>query len=105
MSIWVVLFIIKQVLAATCPVTTKIIGQIINTIVLIATILFIVLVFVHTNWKMGLVAVGIFFIVPIIVPKINTDNISDAFKLYSLVGSAISPVLLVLMYLSLYNVI
>ena len=105
MELWIVLFVIKQVLAATCPGTFKIIGKAIGLIEIIATILFIILVFVHANWKLGLVAVGILFIVPVIMPRINTDNISDAFKLYSLVGSAISPILLVLMYLDLFGVI
>ena len=104
MRVWVLLFIVKQMLAATCPVTYRRIGQLVELISLIATIVFIVLVFsVTKDWKLGVGAIGIFVIVPLLMPKVRTDNISGWLRLYSLVGSVLDPILLAWMYFSLFK--
>ena len=105
MRLWAILFIIKMILNATCPVTFRKIGQIIELIELVATVVFVILVFFLTNYKVGLGAIAAFVLVAFFVPTLKTDSISDGYRLYSLIGSIISPILLILMYLDLFGVI
>lgn len=105
MRTWAILFIIKLILGATCPLTYKKIGRIVESVDIIATVVFIILVFFLTNYKVGLGAIAAFVLVAFFVPTPRTDNISDGYRLYSLIGSILSPILLVFMYLDLFGVI
>lgn len=103
---WIWLFVIEAILSSTCPVTIKNIGPIIGIVEIVAIIVFMVLTFFFAaHWWYGLVAVAIYFAVPFFTPRVDANNISDEMRIYSFIGFVVKPVLIVFMYLSLFNVI
>ena len=111
MRTWAILFIIKLILGATCPLTYKKIGRIVELVDMIATVVFVILVFFLTNYKVGLGTIAAAILVAFFVPTPDINRIDDNrmfgyyFRIYSLIGSILSPILLILMYLDLFEVI
>lgn len=106
METWIYLFIANRILAATCPYTIKGIGQILGLVSIIACIVFIVLTFFFSKaWWYGFVACAIYFVTPMLAPKVNPYSTSTALIAYSNIGSIIAPILIVLMYLNLFGVL
>ena len=106
METWIYLFIVKQILAATCPYTIKGIGQFLGLVSMVATIVFVVLTFFFAKeWWYGLIACAIYFLIPMFLPKVNPYSTNKAFILYSNIGSLAGIIIIVLMYLSLFSII
>lgn len=105
MVLWLMLFIVNRVLAGLCPYTTKL-GSVVSTIMFVATLVFIVLVFFFAHqWWYGLIAIAIFFIVPSLMPRINPHAMGDNARILSGIGSTMNNIIVVLMYLALFHVI
>lgn len=103
--IWLWLLIGDRILSSLTPFTSKF-GAIVNTIAMIAEMVFCVLCFFFAPvWWYGLVAAAIYFCVPALVPKINPSNLSKLYINISGTVSFLHPVLVALMYLSLFNVL
>lgn len=104
METWIYLFIVKQFLTSTCPYTIKGIGQILGLASMVATIVFIVLTFFFApEWWYGIISCAIYFLVPMLIPKVNPYSTNKAFIVYSNIGSLAVPIIIVLMYLSLFH--
>jgi len=104
MESWIYLFIIERVLASTCPFTIKVVGQILGLVSMIATIVFVLLTFFFApKWWYGLIACAIYFITPMLTPRIDPTSKSVSLWWYSMIGSFLNPVLIVLMYFSLFS--
>lgn len=105
MATIIVLFIIDRILAATCPLTSKV-GAIIGMFEVIATIVFIVLSFFFSpQWWYGLVFAAIYLLTPMIIPRIDANNLGAAGKLYSVIGSHVTPIITIAMFLLLFGVL
>ena len=103
MDIWIYLFISKQILTATCPFTIKTFGQMLGVVTMVATLVFVVLTFFFAQqWWYGLISCVIYIFVPMFVPKVNAYSTNKAFITYSNIGSLVAPILVVLMYISLF---
>lgn len=73
---------------------------------MIAEITFCVLCFFFAPaWWYGLIAIAIYLLAPVLVPKIDPDNLSKLYIGFSGTVSFLHPVLVALMYLSLFNVL
>jgi len=104
MESWIYLFVIERVLASTCPFTIKVVGQILGFVSMVATIAFVVLVFFFApQWWYGLIALAIYLLTPSLTPRVDPNNTSAALWWYSMVGSLLNPILVVLMYISLLS--
>ena len=103
METWLVLFIINRVLASLCPFTTKL-GNVISTITFVATLVFMVLVFFFApHWWYGLIVVGLFLLVPHLMPRINPETLNENARIISGIGSTVNNIVVVLMYLALFK--
>lgn len=103
--LWLWLLIGDRILAALTPFTSKI-GALLNTLAVISEFVFMVLVFFFApEWWYGLIGVGVFVLTPVIMPKINPDELSDGYVAVTGLLSFLHPVLVTLMYLSLFNVL
>lgn len=106
METWIYLFIIKQLLTSTCPYTIMGIGQLLDIASMFATIVFIILTFFFApHWWYGLIACAIYLVVTMIAPRVNQHSTNMVFIIYSNIGSLAVPIIIVLMYLSLFGVI
>lgn len=104
MKLWIILFVINRILSSTCPYTSKI-GKDIGIISVIVTLLFIPLSFIFAQkWWYGLIAMGIYFIFPLFIPKIQ-PYITKTGWWYSMIGSHVNIIILIFMYLSLFNIL
>ena len=58
-------------------------------------------------WRFGLIALSIYIIAPILVPKVDTTTAFEkpVARLASTAGTVVSKVLLVLMFLSLFKMV
>ena len=103
---WMWLLAIKQFLSLTCPYTSNI-GNVLNLLSLVGSVVFFVLVpFFAPHWWYLLIAIGIYLVAMLISPRIDPNAPhNDAFRAYSITGSFVEPVIVVLMYLSLFGVI
>lgn len=102
---WIWLCFIYNVIGSTCPYTSKI-GSVLGFLSLIAGIVFTVLCFfVAPSWIYGFFPIGISLIVTMLTPKIDVNNIGPIFKIYSGIFSHLLPIIMILMYLSLFDVI
>ncbi len=105
MYLWIWLYLANKLIGATCPFTSKL-GGILNMLSMIAKFVFIILAFIFApHWWYGLILLGISAFVPLLVPKINPESCGHAMHIYSGIFSHISPILVVLMYLSFFGVI
>lgn len=103
METWLVLFVINRMLASLCPFTTKL-GNVISTIAFVATLVFMVLVFFFApHWWYGLIVVGLFLLVPHLMPRINPEALNENARIISGIGSTVNNIIVVLMYLALFK--
>ena len=71
MRIIVYLFIAIRIIAATCPYTIKGIGPVLGIVSMVAEIAFIALAFFYApEWWYGIIALAIYFVIPLFVPKV-----------------------------------
>lgn len=100
-----ILWAIKAFIAVTCPFTSKI-GSALNVLAIIADVVFVVLLlFFAPHWWYALIALAITFVIMKFVPRLNPYDFGSIARLYSSIGSHISPILTVCMYLDLFHVI
>lgn len=105
MATWIWLFIVNRVLASLCPFTSKA-GAFLGWIEVVAEIVFVALTFFFADkWWYGLIALAIYFLVPVLMPRIDPNNMGTNQRILSGIGATINCVIVVLMYLSLFNVI
>lgn len=105
MELWIWLFIAYKIIGATCPFTSKI-GSVLNFFAMIASYIFMILVFFFAPcWWYGLVLVAITLVTLFVIPKINPGNCGPAMYIYSGLFSHLSPILVIFMYLSLFGII
>ena len=105
MELWLILFIVNRVLAGLCPFTTKL-GSVISTITFVATLVFMVLVFFFSpHWWYGLIVLAVFLVVPLLLPRIDPEGMSENARIMSGIGSTVNNIIVVLMYLVLFHVI
>lgn len=105
MELWIWLFIAYKIIGATCPFTSKI-GSVLIFLSMIASYIFMILVFFFApHWWYGLVLIAITLITLFAIPKINPSNCGSLMYFYSGIFSHLSPILVILMYLSLFGII
>lgn len=105
MESWIIFFVINRVLACLCPYTSKI-GSVISMFCMVATLVFIVLTFFFASqWWYGIIVIAIYMLIPVLIPKIDPNAMGTTARMLSGIGSIIADALVVLMYLSLFNVI
>lgn len=105
METWLVLFVINRVLASLCPFTTKI-GTVVSSLTFVATLVFIVLTFFFApHWWYGLIVLAVFLVVPLLLPRIDPEGMSENARIMSGIGSTVNNIIVVLMYLALFYVI
>lgn len=105
METWIWLLLLDRIIAGTCPFTSKI-GSVLNLITAVAVPVFCLLCFFFAQqWWYGLIALGLYFLVPIFIPKIDGHNVSNAYRVYSGIFSHANILVVILMYLSLFEVI
>lgn len=105
METWIWMLIVYRIFASTSPFTSKI-GAILGWITAVAVPIFCILCFFFAGaWWYGLVAWGIYFLGTLLIPKIDADNAGTALCMYSAVVSHLQPVIVLLMYLSLFKII
>lgn len=105
METWIWLLIAYRIIASTTPFTSKI-GTLFGMVNTIAVPIFCLLCFFFAaNWWYGLVALGIYMLGPLFIPKINPDNMGTTARIYSGIFSHTTPIFVVLMYLALFGVI
>jgi hypothetical protein len=103
METWLVLFVINRVLASLCPFTTKI-GSVISSLAFVATLAFIVLTFFFApHWWYGLIVLSVFLVVPLLLPRIDPEGMSENARIMSGIGSTVNNIIVVLMYLALFK--
>ena len=105
MTTIIVLFVIDRILAATCPLTSKV-GAFLGVFNMIATIVLIVLSFFFApQWWYGLVFAALYLLIPMLTPRIDAGGLGTFGRLYSSIGSHLSPIITVIMYLLLFGVL
>ena len=105
METWIWLLIAYSIIVSTTPYTSKI-GSFLGVVCAIAVPIFCFLCFFFApKWWYGLVTLGIFFGVPLLTPRIDPNTMGNLSRIYSGIFSHILPVLVVLMYLSLFGII
>lgn len=105
MEIWIILFAVKVILSSLCPFTSKI-GSIIGMVAMIATLVFIPLTFFFApHWWYGLITLGLYFLLPLLLPRVNPMAMGTTARSLSGIGSIVSDVVVVLMYLYLFKVL
>lgn len=105
MILYFSLFIINRVLAGLCPFTSKI-GGILSWLSIIAEWVLMALTFFFApHWWYGLIMVGLYFIIHLLLPRINPNTMSDKARIASGVGSTINIIIVVVLYLLLFDVI
>lgn len=103
METWLVLFVINRVLASLCPFTTKI-GAVVSSLTFVATLVFIVLTFFFApHWWYGLIVLAVLLVVPLLLPRIDPEGISENARIISGIGSTVNNIIVVLMYLALFK--
>lgn len=105
MTLWIWLFIAYKIIGSTCPFTSKI-GSVLNFLSMIASYIFMILVFFFApHWWYGLILIGISLIILFIIPRIDPNECGSKMRIYSGIFSHLSPVLVILMYLSLFGIL
>ena len=106
-EIWFWLYVVTIVLGSTCPFTSPL-GSILSIIGMLARYVFVgILFFLAPHWWYGLVMLLVYFLLIVLIPKINPYDIKSniVFFIYSQVGSHVAPLLVVLMYLYFFNIL
>ena len=99
------LFAANRVLVGLCPFTSKL-GGVLSWIAILAELVLIVLAFFFAlHWWYGLIMAGLYLVIPLLLPRINPESLSDKAKLWSGIVSHVSIVIVVLMYLVLFGVL
>lgn len=99
------LFVVNRVLVGLCPFTSKF-GVVLSWITILAEWVLIVLAFFFApHWWYGLIMAGLYLVIPMLLPRINPETMSDKAKLWSGIGSHVSIAVVVLMYLMLFSVL
>lgn len=102
-QLWFWLFIISVALSTTTPWTSKF-GSILAAFSLVARAVFVILMFFFApHWWWGLVLIAAYLLVIFTVPRVDPENKSMPLMLYSIIGSYITPIIVVLMYLSFFR--
>ncbi len=105
MYLWLWLYIANKLIGATCPFTYKF-GALLNILSMVASYVFIILAFIFApHWWYGLILIGVTIAIPLFMPKINPDDCGTVMLIYSGIFSHLSPILVILMYLSFFGVI
>lgn len=105
METWFWLFVAYKFIGATCPFTSKV-GGLLSLVAMIASYIFIVLAFFFApHWWHGLLLVAVMFFIPLLTPRINPDCCGDTFRGVSVMMSYLAPILVLLMYLSLFGIL
>lgn len=96
------LFILNRFIVYLCPAVFNYM-VIVGFINMIATLLFIILSFVYSPvwWY----SIAIYFGVLFVTPKINPDELSDKYRIVSSFVNLLQPIIILIMYLSLFDVI
>lgn len=98
-----ILLAVKAILAATCPFTSKI-GGLLNLLAMIADTVFVILLaFFAPHWWYAIVAAVIYFVITMLIPKVTTDDYGSVARFYSAIGSHLSPILTLFMYVDLFG--
>lgn len=108
MCTWMWLLAAKSFLVKYYKLTTTL-GNLVSTLELIGTIVFFVLIpFRAPHWWYLLIAIGVYAIVFILSPFKRPNPYDQSPELTDMkdaIGSHLSPIILVLMYLYLFNVL
>lgn len=105
METWFWLFVAYKFIGATCPFTSKV-GGLLSLVAMIVSYIFIVLAFFFApHWWHGLLLVAVEFFIPLLTPRINPDCCGDTFRGVSVIISHLAPILVLLMYLSLFGIL
>lgn len=107
MELWMVLMIAKKIIDGLCPFTSKFLAML-GIIFLVAEFVFIALCFFFgTEWWFGFIALAIYIIPSMLIPKVDASAFErkPIARLFSTVGSLVSKVLLIGMYLSLFKIV
>lgn len=104
--IWIWLLLIgSKVLSMLAPFTTRV-GAMVDTLAVVAEVLFCGLCFFFAPaWWYGLIAGAIWLLAPFLVPKYDPAQLPQGYVAVSKVLSWIKPILVVLMYLLLFEVL
>lgn len=100
MKTWLILFIVCEFISATAPITSKVVGQALGLVSVIAKFVFMALVFFFApHWWYGLITLGIFFLLPMFV-QVNPNAVqrNPIASIYSIIASHLQPIVIVLMY-------
>ncbi len=101
-SVWCWLFIANRIIAGTCPRTSSL-GSILGLLNMAATFVFIILSFIFAeHWYYGLILCAIYFILPVFLPRIDTNNMSIGEEAWSMIGSHIAPLIYVAIYICFF---
>lgn len=102
-QLWFWLYVVSVVLAGTTPRTNKL-GSFLGGMTLVARFVFVVLLFFYAPyWWWGLVLIAVYFLTIRIIPRVDSENESLPFMLYSIIGSYINPILVVLMFVFFFK--
>ena len=105
MFLYFSLFIVNRVLAGICPFASKF-GGVLSWLSIAAIWVLIALTFFFApHWWYGLIMVGLYFITPLLLPRINSETMSDTAKTASVIGSYFNILITVILYLVLFGVI
>lgn len=105
METWFWLFVAYKLIVATCPFTSKV-GGFLSLVAMIASYIFIVLSFFFApHWWHGLLLIAVMFAVSLLAPKINPYDCGNTFRCVSGIISHLAPILVLLMYLSLFGIL
>lgn len=106
MELYIWLYIVDKIIGTTCPFTSKFPGVPLTWLSMIASWVFIALTFFFANhWYHGIILLLIEWLLPLLIPKTDPNSGGIGLWIYSMIFSHLSPVLVILMYLSLFNVI
>lgn len=103
---WFWLYVATKVLGSTCPFTSPL-GSIFALVGMLARYVFIgILFFFAPHWWYGLVMLLVDWFIPMILPRINPEDMRNNIGfIYSQIGSHVAPLLVVLVYLYFFNVL
>ena len=102
---YISLFIFNRILAGIYPFTGKV-GSVLSWLSIIATWVLMALTFFFApHWWYGLILIGLYFIVPLLLPRINPEAMSDGAKLLSGILSYINIAIVLILYLLLFGII
>lgn len=105
MILYLSLFTLNRILAGICPFSSRISGILSWLSVVAVWILMALTFFFAPHWWYGLIVVGLYFVIPLLLPRINPGAMSDTTRIASGIGSDINIAIIVILYLILFEVI